>query len=441
MEYKSPPVVNGKIPKNVYGNLDLYVPSMIPAGAVHLHNPETPRAAKLLGVDYADAVTGFKFKGRHGAAITNGTVVASVHAEAVQEVLNAFQDERAKEEAARRSLEALRMWKKLLAGLRIRERIEGYEVEGERDANMERATSQDDAALDSQGGGFFLDPLGEPVAEPTAGRISYSHDSDVERKHRNDISAHDGTRRRMIEKEQPYQNDSLECSEELDGGGFLINEDDEDAAEALNPIRNSGPEYQMSNPFTYNKRKSVIAGDVVEDLETGQATERITVKSSESASISRFPNQAREQRVGHTSISSQGEFQEESPREARTEFPERHSERYMAAPELELADDELAEATLLQQSYETSTLMTQPIATEFEAMLSVAGSSSTPETRGSPHQRMQEEAATPELLMRGSDIQNSPLSIASASRISEDETGSLLAEDPSDEDADPEWLV
>lgn len=34
--YHAPPVVNGRVPKNSYGNLDIYVPSMVPKGGVHL---------------------------------------------------------------------------------------------------------------------------------------------------------------------------------------------------------------------------------------------------------------------------------------------------------------------------------------------------------------------------------------------------------------------
>jgi xeroderma pigmentosum group C-complementing protein len=34
--YQSPPVVNGRVPKNSYGNLDVYVPSMVPKGGVHI---------------------------------------------------------------------------------------------------------------------------------------------------------------------------------------------------------------------------------------------------------------------------------------------------------------------------------------------------------------------------------------------------------------------
>jgi xeroderma pigmentosum group C-complementing protein len=31
-----PPIVDGKIPKNAYGNLDLFAPHMLPKGAAHL---------------------------------------------------------------------------------------------------------------------------------------------------------------------------------------------------------------------------------------------------------------------------------------------------------------------------------------------------------------------------------------------------------------------
>ena len=34
--YEAPPVVNGRVPKNSFGNLDIYVPSMVPRGGVHL---------------------------------------------------------------------------------------------------------------------------------------------------------------------------------------------------------------------------------------------------------------------------------------------------------------------------------------------------------------------------------------------------------------------
>ena len=57
-----PPVQDGKVPRNGFGNCDIYVDSMIPKGGVHLPLKGSAKVAKKLGIDYADAVTGFEFK-------------------------------------------------------------------------------------------------------------------------------------------------------------------------------------------------------------------------------------------------------------------------------------------------------------------------------------------------------------------------------------------
>ena len=148
--YEAPPVVNGRIPKNVYKNLDVYVPSMIPPGGVHISHPGTARAARILGIDYADAVTGFEFKGRTGTAVVKGAVVAGEFHDAVVEVIRGFEYERDEVELEKRRLLALRMWKRFLAGLRIKQRIEGYEIEGERDAVRQESkdNEEDDEEVD-----------------------------------------------------------------------------------------------------------------------------------------------------------------------------------------------------------------------------------------------------------------------------------------------------
>ena len=156
-QYSPPPVIDGHIPKNMYGNLDIYVPSMVPRGGVHIPHPDTSRAARLLGVDYADAVTGFAFRGRHGTAIITGAVVAESCRDAIEEVISAFEIEQQEEEEKGRTLEALRMWKRFLVALRIRERIQGYEIEGERKFTDEATGDGEKSADDDEGGGFIPD--------------------------------------------------------------------------------------------------------------------------------------------------------------------------------------------------------------------------------------------------------------------------------------------
>ncbi|KAH9847907.1 hypothetical protein C2E23DRAFT_846212 [Lenzites betulinus] len=54
--YRPDPVVDGKVPKNDFGNIDLYVPTMLPAGAAHVPYKGTAKLARQLGFDYAEAV-------------------------------------------------------------------------------------------------------------------------------------------------------------------------------------------------------------------------------------------------------------------------------------------------------------------------------------------------------------------------------------------------
>jgi len=159
--------VRGRIPKNAFGNLDLYVPSMIPAGGVHVRVAEAAKAARLLGVDYADAVSGFQFKGRHGTAVMNGVVVASEYGAAVEEAVRSMRYERERAAAAKQTREALRLWKRFLTGLRIRERIMGY-GDDERDIRerIDRAEDEDER-LRAEGG--FVP--GDYEADATVARL------------------------------------------------------------------------------------------------------------------------------------------------------------------------------------------------------------------------------------------------------------------------------
>ncbi|KAG5917436.1 hypothetical protein E4U61_002731 [Claviceps capensis] len=165
--YEPPPVCNGRVPKNKFGNIDVYVPSMIPQGGVHIIHEHAARAAHLIGVDYAPALTGFSFQGRHGTAVLRGIVVAREYQEAIQAVLEGIADVQQEMEDERRGRAARRMWRRMLMGLRIRERIwsgvgEEERREAEAEAEAERnaesdATDEFDMVVDEEdGGGGFL---------------------------------------------------------------------------------------------------------------------------------------------------------------------------------------------------------------------------------------------------------------------------------------------
>lgn len=206
---------------------------MVPQGGVHLPYPEAARAAKTIGIDYADAVTGFEFKGRHGTAVVKGIVAAADYREALQEVIKGFQDQRAEAEEARRTAEALRMWRRFMAGLRVRERIDGYDIEGERHAVHEEMEKADEVMGEDGGGGFLPDRDQADIAEPTVGRFNLRQVYDHEEKGGGFMSRHEDEDANVIEElrymqasHEPYRTgeDLISSRPELDGVGFMLDE-------------------------------------------------------------------------------------------------------------------------------------------------------------------------------------------------------------------------
>ena len=126
-----------------------------------ISDDEASRAARILGIDYADALTGFEFRGRHGTAVLKGVILAVEYREAVEAVIEGFRDEEARVEEEMRKLTALRMWKRFLVGLRIKERVDTYEVEGEEPVKVQEDDDDDDDGMQSEeyiddgAGGFF----------------------------------------------------------------------------------------------------------------------------------------------------------------------------------------------------------------------------------------------------------------------------------------------
>ncbi|GMK53781.1 hypothetical protein CspeluHIS016_0103670 [Cutaneotrichosporon spelunceum] len=121
--YIPPPIVDGKIPRNAFGNIDLYVPTMLPAGAVHLPYKGIAKVAKKLGVSFAEATTSFEFRKQRARPVHTGIVVA---ADKEEEVLEAYWESNAaaeERERTKREERALKRWAKLMSGIRVRLRL------------------------------------------------------------------------------------------------------------------------------------------------------------------------------------------------------------------------------------------------------------------------------------------------------------------------------
>ena len=344
---------------------------MVPAGGAHVMHPDCAHAARLLGVDSADAVTGFTFKGRQGTAIINGAVVATEYVMAIEEVIYGLAYEHAQQEEARRSLEALKMWRRLLAGLRIRARIDGYNVEGEDEVPPEPQVGLEDEPLDYEAGGFF--PTGDidAVVDHTATSQHTSHG--------------------------PHESESAVTSQKAYSEKFSFENHNTEAQEAVRETE--WPTFSI---------KVVYGRDSLTHKERAEA------------------NQAKG-------------FMLQDDREVRTVSPPRDISDHITP--FSLADDDLTQATMLQQAYESR----NPTYKTTEGAVTTSGLKSPTYMRKGLE--ASDELTVPPAVIDPKQTTAEDMSLAiendvpARSHDSDSDECSLLSADPEDEDAEPEWLM
>lgn len=126
------PIVDGKIPRNSFGNIDIYVPTMVPRGSVHIPLKGTARICRKLNIDHAEACTGFEFGKQRAVPVLTGVIVAEENEDMVIDAWEVEEAEKARKEADKREKLVLGLWKKFASGLRIVERMKaeyGEDVE------------------------------------------------------------------------------------------------------------------------------------------------------------------------------------------------------------------------------------------------------------------------------------------------------------------------
>lgn len=157
-EYQPPVAVDGRVPRNEYGNVYLFLPCMLPIGCVQLKLPNLHRVARKLDIDCVQAITGFDFHGGYSHPVTDGYVVCEEYKEVLIAAWENEQAEIEKREKEKREKRALGNWKLLAKGLLIRERLK------------QRYCRKSEAAgsMMEKGAGFSSDEEGKPSSETPA---------------------------------------------------------------------------------------------------------------------------------------------------------------------------------------------------------------------------------------------------------------------------------
>lgn len=123
-DYEPPTAEDGIVPRNAYGNVELFKPCMLPKKTVHLQLPSLNRICKKLGIDCAQAVTGFDFHGGSSHPVYDGFVVCEEYKDIVVDAWYQEQEQEEKREREKYEKRVYGNWKKLIKGLLIRRRLQ-----------------------------------------------------------------------------------------------------------------------------------------------------------------------------------------------------------------------------------------------------------------------------------------------------------------------------
>uniref|UniRef100_T1KZ15 Rad4 beta-hairpin domain-containing protein n=1 Tax=Tetranychus urticae TaxID=32264 RepID=T1KZ15_TETUR len=142
--YIPPEAKDGKVPRNQYGNVELFQPCMLPKGTVYLQLPGLIRIANKLKIDCAPAVVGFdNCSGGAGVhPVFEGFVVCEEFADTLKAAWEEEQMNIRKRELEKREKRIYGNWKKLIVGVLIKEQVK---------LKYNRDQSEDTEAVKSSG--------------------------------------------------------------------------------------------------------------------------------------------------------------------------------------------------------------------------------------------------------------------------------------------------
>ncbi|KAI5366230.1 Putative DNA repair protein Rad4 [Septoria linicola] len=218
-----PPIENGVIPKNAFGNMDVYVETMVPAGAVHLPLKGSAKICRKLEIDYAEACTGFEFGKQRAVPVLTGVVVAEEHEILVRDAWKEQQKEMKRKEDTKRTAAALHWWRKMVMGMRIVERMraEYNDTAGDPDAHNPFARKAKAEGRETK----FADVEDNPGA---GGFFQPGHEEDEVPQHRRNTKTQDHVAEDAGTSGGFFVESEDEAPEhDQEDGGLLVEEDPE----------------------------------------------------------------------------------------------------------------------------------------------------------------------------------------------------------------------
>ncbi|KAM3727166.1 putative DNA repair protein [Dirofilaria immitis] len=154
--YVPPKVINGRIPRNEFGNLYIYKSSMVPEGCVHLRLNGLAAISRQLDIDCVPAVVGWEFHKGGNHPILEGCVVLKKHEKTLREAWKEFYEKKQITADKKRKERALKNWKRLIKGMLTMKKVRAkflivnyrtMQVDGKLEKKEDEMTTTDDTTL------------------------------------------------------------------------------------------------------------------------------------------------------------------------------------------------------------------------------------------------------------------------------------------------------
>ncbi|CAK4683373.1 unnamed protein product [Aphanomyces euteiches] len=123
--FVAPQIVDGVIPKNEHGNIEIWSDACLPIGSAHIRLPRAKQVATKLGIDFAPALVGWESKAGRSVPIFDGIVVCDHFVDMIQDAHSELEHSTVEKALAQKKKEIAKRWglfvKKLLLRKRLRD--------------------------------------------------------------------------------------------------------------------------------------------------------------------------------------------------------------------------------------------------------------------------------------------------------------------------------
>uniref|UniRef100_A0A0E0LUU1 Rad4 beta-hairpin domain-containing protein n=1 Tax=Oryza punctata TaxID=4537 RepID=A0A0E0LUU1_ORYPU len=118
-----PHAVNGIVPKNERGQVDVWSEKCLPPGTLHLRLPRIFQVAKRFGIDFAPAMVGFDYRSGRCVPVFDGIVVCSEFKNTILEAYAEQEERRQAQERKQEEAQGLIRWYQLLCSVVTTQRL------------------------------------------------------------------------------------------------------------------------------------------------------------------------------------------------------------------------------------------------------------------------------------------------------------------------------